>query len=505
MKRIIGTTIVLVFLVLATFVQAKGNLPDEVTLFKNVNIFDGKNDGLKEGYDVLVVHNLIKKIAKDIPASGTYELDVTTGASKEIEVTAGRGYNGYEVHVKDNAGKTEKKQVQVNVIDGGGRTLMPGLIDAHSHLAVAAQSLVAYENSTWEEIGARTALTAEDTLMDGFTTVRDAGGMNGKGIKRMIDNGELPGPRIFPSGGFIGSTSSHGDLKMLTMRNPRLNGTLDSNLARLELGFVVDGRADVLAASRRNFQLGATQLKIMGGGGVATEFDPWHSATFTLDEMKAAVEVAEDYGTYVMSHLNQPESIQRALEAGVISIEHAFVMDEETIQMIVDKGAYLSAQLTGTSRELADLPSLTPENLRKLNLAHKQMENFYTLVKKYKPKQVFAVDAVLMPRLAMKQQRDHEIWLFAEHFGNFEMLKAATSSAGELVAMCGPLTSYHDGAIGVIEEGAYADILIVDGNPLEDITVIGGNEVWMKAPLREGGIETMRVIMKDGKIYKNTL
>jgi len=221
MKRIIGTTIVLVFLVLATFVQAKDNLPDEVTLFKNVNIFDGKNDGLKEGYDVLVVRNLIQKIAKDIPASGTYELDVTTGASKEIEVTAGRGYNGYEIHVKDNAGKTEKKQVQVNVIDGGGRTLMPGLIDAHSHLAVAAQSLVAYENSTWEEIGARTALTAEDTLMDGFTTVRDAGGMNGKGIKRMIDNGELPGPRIFPSGGFIGSTSSHGDLKMMTMRNPR--------------------------------------------------------------------------------------------------------------------------------------------------------------------------------------------------------------------------------------------------------------------------------------------
>ena len=505
MKRFIGATIVLVFLVLVTFAQAKDSLPDEVTLFKNVNIFDGKNDGLKEGYDVLVVRNLIQKIAKDIPASGTYELDVTTGASKEIEVTAGRGYNGYEIHVKDNAGKTEKKQVQVNVIDGGGRTLMPGLIDAHSHLAVAAQSLVAYENSTWEEIGARTALTAEDTLMDGFTTVRDAGGMNGKGIKRMIDNGELSGPRIFPSGGFIGSTSSHGDLKMLTMRNPRLNGTLDSNLARLELGFVVDGRADVLAASRRNFQLGATQLKIMGGGGVATEFDPWHSTTFTLDEMKAAVEVAQDYGTYVMSHLNQPKSIQRALEAGVISIEHAFVMDEETIQMIVDKGAYLSAQLTGTSRELADLPSLTPENLRKLNLAHKQMENFYTLVKKYKPKQVFAVDAVLMPRLAMKQQRDHEIWLFAEHFGNFEMLKAATSSAGEVVAMCGPLTSYHDGAIGAIEEGAYADILIVDGNPLEDITVIGGNEVWMKSPLREGGIETMRVIMKDGKIYKNTL
>jgi imidazolonepropionase-like amidohydrolase len=331
--------------------------------------------------------------------------------------------------------------------------------------------------------------------------------MNGKGVKRMIDSGELPGPRIFPSGGFIGSTSSHSDFKTLTMRNPRLNGTIDSNIARLELGFVVDGRADVLAATRRNFQLGATQIKVMGGGGVATEFDPWHSTTFTLDEMKAAVEVAKDFGTYVMSHLNQPESIQRALEAGIISIEHGFVLDEKTIKMIVEKGAYLSTQLTGTSAELLNLPSLTPENLRKLRVARDQMASYYDLVKKYKPKQVFAVDAVVMPRIAMKQQRDHEIWLFAHHFGNFAMLKAATSAAGELAALCGPLTSYHDGKLGVIEEGAYADILLVDGNPLEDITVIGGSEKWMDAPMREAGvgIETMRLIMKDGKIYKNTL
>jgi len=458
-------TFVIATLVSFAALAQKEDTPKRV-LFENVNVFDGKTDGLTKGVDVLVEGNLVKEIGKDV--------------------------NG---------------RANAEVIDGGGRTLMPGLIDCHSHLAIACDSLAAFENSTWEEIAARTVLVCEDTLMDGFTTCRDVGGMNGKGIKRMIDRGELPGPRIFPSGGFIGSTSSHSDFKTLTMRNPRLNGTLDSNIARLEIGFVVDGRADVLAASRRNFQLGATQLKVMGGGGVATEFDPWHSTTFTLDEMKAAVEVARDYGSYVCSHLNQPESIQRALKAGIISIEHAFVMDEKTIKMIVEKGAYLSTQLTGTSRELAELPSLTPENLRKLDLAHKQMENYYTLVKKHKPKQVFAVDAVVMPRLAMKQQRDHEIWLFAHHFGNFEMLKAATSTAGELVAMCGPLTSYHNGKIGVIEEGAYADILLVDDNPLEDISVIGGSEVWMKAPLRGPGvgIETMRLIMKDGKIYKNTL
>ena len=133
------------------------------------------------------------------------------------------------------------------------------------------------------------------------------------------------------------------------------------------------------------------------------------------------------------------------------------------------------------------------------------MKDYYTLVKKHKPKQVFAVDAVLMPRDAMKQQRDHEIWLFSHHFGNLAMLKAATSTAAELLALSGPMTSYHDGSLGVIKEGAYADILLVDGNPLEDITVIGGNEKWMDAPMREGGIDTMRIIMKDGKIYKNTL
>jgi imidazolonepropionase-like amidohydrolase len=244
---------------------------------------------------------------------------------------------------------------------------------------------------------------------------------------------------------------------------------------------------------------------VMGGGGVATEYDPWHSTTFTLDEMKAAVEVANDYGTYVMSHLNQPKSIQRALEAGIISIEHGFVLDEPTIKLLVKKGAYLSTQLTGTAPDLLELPSLTTENLRKLKIAREQMKDYYTLVNKYKPKQVFAVDAVLMPRAAMKQQRDHEIWLFAHHFGNFGMLKAATSTAAELLALSGPLSSYHDGALGVIEEGAYADILLVDGNPLEDITVIGGNEKWMDAPLRKGGVDTIRFIMKDGIVYKNTL
>jgi imidazolonepropionase-like amidohydrolase len=195
--------------------------------------------------------------------------------------------------------------------------------------------------------------------------------------------------------------------------------------------------------------------------------------------------------------------MQLALEAGVISIEHGFVMDEKTIKMIVKKNAWLSTQLTGTSKELAKLPSLTAENLRKLKLAHSQMDNYFKLVKKYKPNQVFAVDAVLASRDNYKRQRAHEIYLFSKHFGNFEMLKAATSSAGELLSKT-KQTTYHAGKLGVIEAGAYADLLLVDGNPLQDITVIGGNKLWLKAPTPKP-IQSIKVIMKNGKIQKNTL
>jgi imidazolonepropionase-like amidohydrolase len=266
----------------------------------------------------------------------------------------------------------------------------------------------------------------------------------------------------------------------------------------------VDGRDAMLAATRRNLKLGATQIKIMAGGGVATEYDPWHSTGFTLDEMKAAVEAAADFGTYVAAHVNQPYSMQRFLEAGGLSIEHGLVMDEKTMKMIVEKGVYLSTQMTGTSKELYDLPSLTAENLRKLDIAQGEMKNYFDLVKQYKPKQVFAIDAVLTTRTQATQQRAHEIWLFAHHFGNFAMLKAATSTAGELLALSGRLNPYPLGKLGVIEDGAYADILLVDGNPLKDISVIGANKLWYKAPPRDG-VETIRIIMKDGKVYKNTL
>jgi imidazolonepropionase-like amidohydrolase len=433
------------------------------TLFTNVKVFNGVDNKLFE-VDVLIENNLIKAVGQDLP-----------------------------------------KHKGANMIDGKGMTLMPGLIDCHSHLGAQLPGVAALEGANWDEIAARTVIAAEDHLMDGFTTVRDLGGMSGRGIKKMIDSGELPGPRVFPSGAIISQTSGHGDLTSLTARPYRLNGGMrDSNIERLEISVTADGRADVLAAARRQLKTGATQIKIMAGGGVASTWDPWHSTGYTMDEMKAAVEAAADYGTYVAAHVNQNYSIQRCLEAGIPSIEHGFVLDEKTIKMIVAKGAFLSTQLTGTSRELYDLPSLTAENRRKLDIAQAEMKDYFKLVKKHKPKQVFSIDAVLTTKQQADQQRAHEIWLFANHFGNHAMLKAATSTAGELLALSGKLNPYPLGQLGVIEKGAYADILLVDGNPLEDISVIGGNKLWYKAPPRDG-VKTIRLIMKDGEIYKNTI
>jgi imidazolonepropionase-like amidohydrolase len=467
-KKFIAASLVTclgMMVVLTALAFAAEEKPKPQTLLINCNIFDGVSDKLATNRRVLVEGNLIKEIGdKDLKAAG-----------------------------------------HATVIDCGGRTLMPGLIDGHSHLGAQSGSLVAMEAAPWDLIASNTVVAAKDWLMDGFTTVRDMGGLSGKGVKKVIDRGDLPGPRIYPSGAIISQTSGHGDLKLLTMRNPQMyGGLMESNLERLGISRTADGRDAVLTAVRRQLQMGASQIKIMAGGGVASESDPWHSTGYTLDEMKAAVEAAADYGTYVAAHVNQPYSMKRCLEAGIISIEHGFVMTKETIQMIVERGAFLSTQMTGTSPELAEYPSLTAENLRKLAIASYEMKDFIDLVKKHQPKQTFNIDAVLTTRAQATQQRAHEIYLFGKAFGNFAMLRAATSTAGELLAMSGKLSPYPKGKLGLIEKGAYADILLVDGNPLENLSVIGAKELWYQAPPRDG-VETINLIMKDGKVYKNTL
>jgi imidazolonepropionase-like amidohydrolase len=217
------------------------------------------------------------------------------------------------------------------------------------------------------------------------------------------------------------------------------------------------------------------------------------------------VQVANNYGSYVAAHSYSKDAILRALEMGVKTIEHGFMFDEEIAKLMEEKGAYLVTQMTSQAPGLADDPALQdPRTAYKLKTAQEAFKDYVPNVKKFKPKFGFQVDVVGGP-VATRKQVAYEKHLHADFFGNHHMLVAATSTAGEIVALCGmTLNPYKEGKLGVVEEGAYADLLLVDGNPLEDITVIGAVDKWFDAPPRDG-VETIRVIMKDGQFFKNTL
>ncbi len=434
------------------------------TLFRNVNVFDGTSNRLAMGQDVLVEGNLISQI--------------------------GQGLEG-------PAGAT--------IIDGGGRTLMPGLIEGHGHLQMNGSSLPDIENNlNWEALAVRSAVNAKLSFMSGFTSWRDAGGM-GTGLKKSIDAGLVVGPRIYPSGAFIGPTGSHADFRNFTTPNETVNGPQSAG-ARLGMTFTADDIEMIKTGARQNFMQGATQIKIMSSGGVASSFDPWQLDAYSAEEIRAAVEVADAYGSYVMSHAYSKKSILRCLENGVRTIEHGFMFDGDIAELMKEKGAYMTTNMTAFSPYLGEIEAISsnPASARKAASATKAFTDFVENVNKYQPNFGFNNDCVGMGSACMAQA-DHSIYLSGKLLGNFFTLKSLTSINGEILKLSGEtLDPYFEGKLGVIEEGAYADILLVDGNPLEDLSVIGANEKWFDAPKRDG-IRTIRIIMKDGVIYKNTL
>jgi imidazolonepropionase-like amidohydrolase len=435
------------------------------TLFINVNIFDGKTDGLIEGKRVLVEDNLIKAIGDD----------------------------------------TLKADNSATVIDGDGRTLMPGMIDAHVHLHLnSLGGIPGMESTGWQELGARAAVRATDMLYDGFTTVRDMGGTD-VGLKNVIDDGTMEGPRIYPSGALISQTAGHFDIRTSTMRNPNTTPYQDSNAGRLGITYVADGPDAVTSAARQNLARQATQIKLATSGGVTSFLDPLHTRQFTPEEIAAAVRVAEDWGTYVATHSISDESIRRSLAAGVKSIEHAAFMTEETAELVKENGAFIVIGTTAFSPLSLQLPQMQVEPSKsKMETVVAYGDEFKRVVNKVQPKVAFMTDVLFGSEDAARAQRDYEKWLFADFLGNYQMLRAATSVGGELMALTGELNPYPH-KLGVIEEGAYADILLVDGNPLEDLSLIGASEKWFDAEPRGRGIVSIQLIMKDGIVYKNEL
>ena len=492
-------TIVSTCLSLRVDAQTRLNIPDTVTLFKNVKVFNGKENKLHD-VDVLVVKNKIHKVAKDIPTSGTWQLDVKTGGAKRTKGPVG-GFFEYTFETFSEE-KKEKKTVKVNVIDGGGRTLMPGLIDSHVHLNMYKDGTVStLEATTWEEIGVRSAAFAQEMLAMGFTTMRDMGGAH-EGLKKVLDEGLLPGPRIYLAGGFISQTAGHGDFGSATQKKG------ETNMERLGIARLADGRAEILEVSRLNFAQGAHYLKVMVSGGVTSIKDPIYASQYTDDEILAAVETAKDWDSYVAVHVHQDADIGRALDLGVKCIDHGLTISEKNMQKLVEKGAFYSPNLTALAPEALKHPMhQDPEfpPTKKYMWLFNNSDKCTDLIRKYKPKIVFNSDYVLLTGQPYRASMDFTKYNVAREFGTFWALQMMTVNGGELCELTGQENPYPDGKLGVIEEGAYADLLIVDGNPLEDITVIGARKKWFDAEPREQDIPTIRVIMKDGKFYKNTL
>ncbi len=434
---------------------------DEHILISNVRIFDGVQNQLSAG-SVLVEGNRIEAVGRDLSAPD-----------------------------------------QSTVIDGRGMTLMPGLIDSHVHLNLSMPGgRPGMEQSRWDYIAAMGAAAAQDWFADGFTTVRDLGGLH-DGLRRVIDSGLMEGPRMYLAAGLISQSSGHGDMRLLSQSDPD-----HSNLVRLEITRIADGADEVRKAVRKNFALGANLIKIMVGGGVAGSKGPMFAAQYTDEEISAAVAEATSRDLYVAAHVYQDQHIQRALKLGVMSIEHGQFISEQTARMLKKNGAFISPFVASiVSDEIFKHPVFGNKDsfqyARVVELKE-NTKNFVDVIKKVRPNIVFSSDIVSTSGIAARQQRDHEKWVFAQAFGNFEALKAMTSAGGKLAALTGRSNPYPH-KLGVIEPGAYADILIVDGNPLEDITVIGGHSEWFSAPPRSRGIETIRLIMKDGVTYKNTL
>lgn len=419
-----------------------------VTLFQNVRIFDGKSSALSAPSNVLVRGNTIERIAAGpIPADA--------GASTVV-------------------------------IDGGGRTLMPGLIDAHWHAMMVRPSPALLLTADIGYLNLLASAEATDTLMRGFTTVRDMGGPT-FGLKRAIDEGLVVGPRIYPSGAIISVTGGHGDFRQ-PFELPRTLGAPQSRGEQLGAAMIADSPDEVRVRVREQLMMGASQIKLTAGGGVASPHSPLDVATFTAEELRAAVEAAENWGTYVTVHAYTPISIQRAIAAGVKCIEHGHLMDEQTAKLIAEKGIWLSTQ--AFPDELGDAFPPGSSEREKAMEVFAGTDKTLALAKKYKIKTAFGTDILFSPALAQIHGALLTKWV--KWYTPAETLAMATGTNAELLALSGNRNPYP-GKLGVIAEGALADLLLVDGDPIANIRLIENPE------------QNLLVIMKDGRVYKNTL
>jgi imidazolonepropionase-like amidohydrolase len=419
---------------------------NSTVLINNVQIFNGKDEKTITG-NVLIVDNKISKIST---------APIMTNKSGNTKIIAGKG-----------------------------KFLMPGIIDNHMHMILAASTLSQMQNG---EVGAafiRAGVEAGNVLNRGFTSVRDFGGPS-FGLKQTIDAGVIPGPRIWPSGPMISQTAGHGDFRNINQRPVSLGGTLDHSEV-IGACIIADGKDAMLVAVRETLKRGASHIKLTAGGGISSSFDPLDVSQYTEEEIHAAVEAAEDWGTYVTVHAFTSRAINKAISAGVKCIEHGQLMDEATVKLMGEKGIWLSIQALDSEGRADFSEEQKEQKLAVSNGANEVIK----MAKKYKVKLAWGTDVFFNP--AVNKDQNTYIAKMSNWFTPYEVLKMITYENAQLLALSGNRSPYREGKLGVIEEGAYADMILVDGNPLKDINLMVDYE------------KNFVVIIKDGKIYKNLI
>jgi imidazolonepropionase-like amidohydrolase len=405
--------------------------------FKNLSLLDPRWNEARAGYEVLVEGDLIKEVS-----------------SKPI------------------------KAAKAQVVDCGKRTLMPGLIDCHVHVFLSEVNIRNLESVPLTLMTARAADLMKGMIDRGFTTVRDTGGADW-GIKAAVDAGLIAGPRLFISGRAIGPTGGHSDSR----RRTDIGAPCGCCNAMVYCMALADGADEVRKLVREQMRQGADQVKIMCSGGVASPYDPLDSLQFSEAEIAAATDEAKNFGRYVLAHAYTPEAITRAVTNGVRTIEHGNLIDAKSAKLLKSTGGYMVANLVTyfVMKEKAAQFGMTADMLAKNDIVLDGALRSLEICKAAGVKVGYGSD--LLGQLQIEQSR--EFMFRAEVLKPLEIIRQATTVGAEVLR--------QEGKLGIVEPGAFADLIVVDGNPLKKLELF----------LDQGA--HLPVIMKAGKLHKNAL
>ena len=406
-------------------------------LFRNFELLDPDHDEVRGGYELLVEGAVIKEVS-----------------SRPI------------------------KSENATIVDCGRRTLMPGLIDSHVHVCLSEVYIRQLENIPLTLMTARAVDLMRGMLNRGFTSVRDTGGADW-GIKAAVEQGLVPGPRLFIAGRAIGPTGGHSDGRRRTDNG---GGCYCCNALKFTMQ-ISDGADQVRKAAREQMRQGCDHVKIMMSGGVASPYDPLDSLQFSPGEVAAAVEEAGAFGRYVCAHAYTPEAITRAAAGGVRTIEHGNLIDDASAALMAKSGMFLIANLVAyyAMRERAKEFGMTPEMLEKNDLVIDGGLKSLEICKRAGVPVAYGSD--LLGQLQVDQSREFQ--LRSEVVKPIDIIRSATTIGAQVVR--------QEGKLGCVKPGAFADLIVVDGNPLKRLDLLQGQG------------EHIPLIMQGGKFYKNTL